>query len=145
MEDKLREFEVTINQKWSETYKVKAKTQSEARRKAWEKFKPKRSLYELIVDLYKEEKGKRSKLEDENKTHLEKIADQHKLFNANDDKYKKDLLLKEKQLSQSKVLQQENDNYRKAMYNIQDGITGNKSCASEAYTGATGESLCNMV
>lgn len=48
---KLKLYEVTIAQSWSQVYKVKAETQAEAKQKAWKKFKPKKSLFKLWVDL----------------------------------------------------------------------------------------------
>ena len=48
---KQKTYEVTIDQTWSQTYKVKAKNQAEAKKKAWERFKPKKSLFKFWVDL----------------------------------------------------------------------------------------------
>ena len=45
-------YEVEVSMTWSEIYTVKAKTASEARRKAWEKFKrhPPKSCFTLMED-----------------------------------------------------------------------------------------------
>jgi len=45
-------FEVNIDMTWSETYRVKARTVGEAKRKAWDRFKnrPPRRNFDLMVD-----------------------------------------------------------------------------------------------
>lgn len=48
---KTKTFEVTIEQVYAETYKIKAKTESEARKLAWRKYKPKRKLYRFWINL----------------------------------------------------------------------------------------------
>ena len=43
-------FRVTIAQTWSEEVIVTAKTEAEAKKKAWEKWKAKKSNYNLFVE-----------------------------------------------------------------------------------------------
>ena len=43
-------FKININQVWSETVKVKARNVNEAKRRAWDKWKPKKSNYKLNKD-----------------------------------------------------------------------------------------------
>lgn len=49
---KIKIYSVNIDMKWSEEYLIKANSASEARKKAWEKFKknPPKKLFELMVD-----------------------------------------------------------------------------------------------
>lgn len=43
-------YEITIDQTWSETVKVSAKSEKEAKKKAFEKWKPKKGNYKIFVD-----------------------------------------------------------------------------------------------
>lgn len=47
----MKDFEVIIEQVYCETIKVKAKTQAEAKKKAWDKWKPKKKLHRFWIDL----------------------------------------------------------------------------------------------
>lgn len=44
-------YEVTIEQVYSQTYKVRAKSQAEAKKIAWGRFKPQKKLFRFWVDL----------------------------------------------------------------------------------------------
>ena len=46
----MRKFRVIIAQTWSEEVIVTAKTKSEAKKKAWKKWKPKKKNYEIEVE-----------------------------------------------------------------------------------------------
>ena len=43
-------YKIEINQTWSEEVIVNAKTASEAKKKAWEKWKAKKSNYNLFIE-----------------------------------------------------------------------------------------------
>ncbi|MDL2320463.1 hypothetical protein LJC45_04950 [Alistipes sp. OttesenSCG-928-B03] len=45
-------YEVNVDMKWSQDYRIKAKSASEAKKKAWERFRkrPPRKLFELLAD-----------------------------------------------------------------------------------------------
>lgn len=49
---KIKHYTVNVDMKWSNDYIVKAKTEGEARRKVWEKFKknPPKKCFELLAD-----------------------------------------------------------------------------------------------
>lgn len=49
---KQKTYLVNIDMKWSEEYSIKAKTEAEAKKKAWEKFKknPPKNLFEILAD-----------------------------------------------------------------------------------------------
>ncbi len=48
----VKEYEVNVDMCWSMNYTVKAKTEGEAKRKAWERFKrnPPRKCFDLMAD-----------------------------------------------------------------------------------------------
>lgn len=50
--EKTKTYLVNIDMKWSKTYSIKAKTEAEAKKKAWEKFKKNlhKTLFELLAD-----------------------------------------------------------------------------------------------
>lgn len=45
----LKEFEVTIDQTWSETVRVKARNTREANKIGWEKWKPNKKNYKFYT------------------------------------------------------------------------------------------------
>jgi hypothetical protein len=46
----MKKYEVEISQTWSETVKVNAKSKSEAKKLAWEKWKAQKKNYQLYVE-----------------------------------------------------------------------------------------------
>lgn len=54
MKEKQNEYNVTIDMVWSKEYKVKAKTEAEAKQKAWERFtkRPAKAWFKFWVDLH---------------------------------------------------------------------------------------------
>lgn len=46
----LKNYSVNVDMKWSIDVRVTARTESEARKKAWKKFKPSRKNFELLAD-----------------------------------------------------------------------------------------------
>ena len=47
---KMKRYQVTINQNWSEEVMVSANSKAEARKKAWEKYKPKKANFSFEVE-----------------------------------------------------------------------------------------------
>lgn len=49
---KIKTYLVNIDMKWSQEYSIKAGSATEAKKKAWEKFKksPPKNLFEILVD-----------------------------------------------------------------------------------------------
>ena len=47
----MKDHKVTIEQVYSQTYSVRAKNEAEAKKIAWKRFKPKKSLFRFWVDL----------------------------------------------------------------------------------------------
>lgn len=52
MAKKEKTYKVNVDMKYSMDYEIKASSQAEAKRKAWEKFKkrPQKKLFELLAD-----------------------------------------------------------------------------------------------
>lgn len=46
----MAKYKIEINQTWSEEVIVNAKTEAEAKKKAWKKWKAKKSNYNLFVE-----------------------------------------------------------------------------------------------
>lgn len=46
----MKTYVVNIDMKWSVDLTIKAKTASEARKKAWRRFRPNRKNFELLAD-----------------------------------------------------------------------------------------------